>query len=57
MTNHAAQLAIIKHVTRQESRNSAGNCQADEPTGIIPLMMEEIIMIVQKDELQMCRGT
>ena len=34
MTNHAAQLAIIKHVTRQESRSSAGNCQADEPTGI-----------------------
>ena len=32
MTNHAAQLAIIKHVTRQESRSSAGNCQADEPT-------------------------
>ena len=31
MTNHAAQLAIIKHVTRQESRSSAGNCQADEP--------------------------
>ena len=28
MTNHAAQLAIIKHVTRQESRSSAGNCQA-----------------------------
>ena len=24
MTNHAAQLAIIKHVTRQESRSSAG---------------------------------
>ena len=23
MTNHAAQLAIIKHVTRQESRSSA----------------------------------
>ena len=29
MTNHAAQLAIIKHVTRQESRSSAGNCQAE----------------------------
>ena len=24
MTNHAAQLAIIKQVTRQESRSSAG---------------------------------
>ena len=33
MTNHAAQLAIIKYVTRQESRSSAGNCQADEQTG------------------------
>ena len=33
MTNHAAQLAIIKHVTRQESRSSAGNWQADEPPG------------------------
>ena len=32
MTNHAAQLAIIKHVTRQESRSSAGNCQADGVT-------------------------
>src|SRR5574337_1692809 len=32
VTNHAAQLAIIKHVTRQELRSSAGNCQADEPT-------------------------
>ena len=29
MTNHAAQLAIIKHVTRQESRSSAGNCSID----------------------------
>ena len=28
------QLAIIKHVTRQESRSSAGNCHADEPAGI-----------------------
>ena len=37
MTNHAAQLAIIKHVTRQESRSSAGNCQADEPAGITQL--------------------
>src|SRR5574337_1080206 len=37
VTNHAAQLAIIKHVTRQESRSSAGNCQADEPTGITQL--------------------
>ena len=33
MTNHAAQLAIIKHVTRQESRSSAGSCHADEPAG------------------------
>ena len=31
MTNHAAQLAIIKQVTRQASRSSAGNCHADEP--------------------------
>ena len=37
MTNHAAQLAIIKHVTRQESRSSAGNCQADEQTLITQL--------------------
>ena len=37
MTNHAAQLAIIKHVTRQESRSSAGNCHADEPAGITQL--------------------
>ena len=37
VTNHAAQLAIIKQVTRQESRSSAGNCQADEPTGITQL--------------------
>ena len=37
MTNHAAQLAIIKHVTRQESRSSAGNCQADEQTRITQL--------------------
>ena len=37
MTNHAAQLAIIKHVTRQESRSSAGNCQAEDPTGITQL--------------------
>ena len=36
-TNHAAQVAIIKYVTRQESRSSAGNCQADEPTGITQL--------------------
>ena len=38
MTNHAAQLAIIKQVTRQESRSSAGNCQADDPTGITQLV-------------------
>ena len=37
MTNHAAQLAIIKQVTRQESRSSAGNCDADEPAGITQL--------------------
>ena len=37
MTNHAAQLAIIKHVTRQESRSSDGNCHADEPAGITQL--------------------
>ena len=28
--NHAAQLAIIKQLNRQESDGSAGNCQADE---------------------------
>ena len=28
---------VIKHETRQESRSSAGNCQADEPTGITQL--------------------
>ena len=52
MTNHAAQLAIIKQVTRQESRSSAGivkqmsrqesrssagNCHADESAGITQL--------------------
>ena len=31
--NHAAQLAIIKQLNRQESDGSAGNCQAAEQTG------------------------
>ena len=29
VTNHAAHLAVIKQVTRQESRSSAGSCHAD----------------------------
>ena len=37
MMKHAAQLAIIKQLSRQESRSSAGNCQADEQTGITQL--------------------
>ena len=41
MTNHAAQLAVIKHVTRQESRSSAGNCHADEPAGSIRVFSSE----------------
>ena len=32
--NHAAQLAIIKQVSRQESHGSAGRSQADEEAGI-----------------------
>ena len=28
--NHAAQLAIIKQLSRQELRSTAGNCQADD---------------------------
>ena len=30
MTNHAAQMAIIKQLIRQELRSTAGNCQADD---------------------------
>ena len=37
MRNHAAQLAIIKQLSRQESCSSAGNCQADERTLITQL--------------------
>ena len=36
--NHAAQLAIIKQLSRQELRSSAGNCQADEQTVITQLI-------------------
>ena len=32
MRNHAAQLAIIKQLSRQELHSTAGNCQADEQT-------------------------
>ena len=32
-----AKLAIVKQVSKQESRNSAGNCQAAEQTGITQL--------------------
>ena len=32
--NHAAQLAIIKQMSRQESRSTAGSYQADEQAGI-----------------------
>ena len=32
--NHAAQLAIIKQVSRQESHGSAGRSQSDEQAGI-----------------------
>ena len=46
MTNHAAQLAIIKHVTRQESRSSAGNCHADEPAGISQ-RLEKVAAVVK----------
>ena len=31
------QLAIVKQMSRQESRSSAGNCHADEPAGITQL--------------------
>ena len=52
MTNHAAQLAIIKHVTRQESRSSAG----PEPqatlalagvsrTGLIPGLLGSLLLL------------
>ena len=37
MTNHAAQMAIIKQLSRQESHGSADNCQADEQAGITQL--------------------
>ena len=30
MRNHAAQLAIIKQLSRQELHSTAGNCQADD---------------------------
>ena len=30
MRNHAAQLAIIKQLSRQELQSTAGNCQADD---------------------------
>ena len=30
MRNHAAQLAIIKQLSRQDLRSTAGNCQADD---------------------------
>ena len=30
MRNHAAQLAIIKQLSRQELNSTAGNCQADD---------------------------
>ena len=32
-----AQLAIVKQMSRQESRSSAGNSHADEPAGITQL--------------------
>ena len=31
--NHAADLAIIKQLSKQESHGSADNCQADEQAG------------------------
>ena len=34
MRNHAAQLAIIKQLSRQELHSTAGNCQAAEQAGI-----------------------
>ena len=37
VTNHAAQLAIIKQLSRQESHGSAEYCQADEEAGITQL--------------------
>ena len=30
MTNHAAQMAIIKQLSGQELRSTTGNCQADD---------------------------
>ena len=33
-----AQLAIVKQMSRQESRSSAGNCGGDEPAGIMQLI-------------------
>ena len=35
--NHAAQLAIVKQMSRQESRSSPGNSHADQPAGITQL--------------------
>ena len=35
--NHAAQLAIIKQLNRQDSDGSVGNCQAEEQAGIMQL--------------------
>ena len=39
MTNHAAQLAIIKHVTRQESRSSAGSDHVADQVQLIRLIL------------------
>ena len=32
-------MAIVKEMSRQESRSSAGNCHADEPAGITQLSL------------------
>ena len=53
MTNHAAQLAIIKHVTRQESRSSAGNCQADDRNHAAQLA---IVMQMSRQESRSSAG-
>ena len=36
-TDNVPQLAIMKELSKQESRSSAGNCQADEQAGITQL--------------------
>ena len=53
MTNHAAQLAIIKQRSRQESRSSAGNCQAEEQAGITQLRCRKWTYTMGEGESEM----